>query len=485
MYLCSVEVKIERTKATMTETNLTELWQRCLTIIRDNVSVTAFNTWFSNTKPASYTGNVLTIFVPSQFVYEYIEEHYVDLLSSAIYRIFGNTTQLNYRILTDGQNHLTVDQKSEKRPNNVTPIEQKKSDNKTPGNIAVATQDLDPMLRSNYSFENFIEGLSNKLPRTAAESIALNPGKTVFNPLFLYGASGVGKTHLANAVGLKVKELYPEKRVLYVSAHLFKVQYTDSVRKNTLNDFINFYQSIDVLIIDDIQEFVGVEKTQNTFFHIFNHLHQNGKQLIMTCDRPPIMLQGIEERLITRFKWGLTAEIERPNLALRRSILMDKVRRENINLDANVLEYIAENVTDSVRELEGILISLMAHATIYGRDIDMTMAERIISKAVRIVEKEVTIEEIVRGTCDYYHVKEETIYTSSRKREIVLARQMAMFLTHKLLPNLSLAKIGQQIGSKDHSTVLHACRTIEEQIGVDKAMQLAIEDIEAKLKKTR
>lgn len=469
----------------MDEKQLIELWGKCLDIIRDNIlSKTAFNTWFANTTPASYANDVLTIFVPSQFVYEYIEEHYVDLLSSAIYRVFGNTTQLNYRVLTDRQNQLTLDQQSEKRPN-VTRTEQKKSDNKTPGNIAVATQDLDPMLRSNYSFENFIEGLSNKLPRTAAENIALNPGKTVFNPLFLYGASGVGKTHLANAIGLKVKELYPEKRVLYVSAHLFKVQYTDSVRKNTLNDFINFYQSIDVLIIDDIQEFVGVEKTQNTFFHIFNHLHQNGKQLIMTCDRPPIMLQGIEDRLITRFKWGLTAEIERPNLELRRSILTDKVRRESINLAPNVLEYIAENVTDSVRELEGILISLMAHSTIYGRDIDMTMAERVISKAVRIVEKEVTVEDIVRNTCDYYHVKEDSIFTSSRKRDIVLARQMAMFLTHKLLPNLSLAKIGQQIGSKDHSTVLHACRTIEEQLGVDKAMQLAIEDIEAKLKKTR
>ncbi len=472
-------------KQIMDEKQLIELWGKCLDIIRDNIfSRTAFNTWFANTTPASYANDVLTIFVPSQFVYEYIEEHYVDLLSSAIYRVFGNTTQLNYRVLTDRQNQLTLDQQSEKRPK-TQQTEQKKSDNKTPGNIAVPTQDLDPMLRSNYSFENFIEGLSNKLPRTAAESIALNPGKTVFNPLFLYGASGVGKTHLANAIGLKTKELYPEKRVLYISAHLFKVQYTDSVRKNTLNDFINFYQSIDVLIIDDIQEFVGVEKTQNTFFHIFNHLHQNGKQLIMTCDRPPIMLQGIEDRLITRFKWGLTAEIERPNLELRRSILTDKVRRESINLAPNVLEYIAENVTDSVRELEGILISLMAHATIYGRDIDLTMAERVISKAVRIVEKEVSVEDIVRSTCDYYHVKEDSIFTSSRKRDIVLARQMAMFLTHKLLPNLSLAKIGQQIGSKDHSTVLHACRTIEEQLGVDKAMQLAIEDIEAKLKKTR
>lgn len=465
----------------MTESQLIELWSKCLDVIRDNIPEPAFKTWFADTKPASYVNKVLTIFVPSQFVYEHIEDNYVDLLGAVIYRVFGAGTQLNYRILTDRQNKLTVDQVSDK-PLAKPVVEQKKSSNVTPDSVPVPVQDLDPMLRSNYSFENFIEGLSNRLPRAAAESIAMKPGKTVFNPLFLYGTSGVGKTHLANAIGLKVKELYPEKRVLYVSAHLFKVQYTDSVRKNTVNDFINFYQSIDVLIIDDIQEFVGVEKTQNTFFHIFNHLHQNGKQLIMTCDRPPVMLQGIEDRLITRFKWGLTAEIERPNLELRRSILADRVRREGIALDTNVLEYIAEHVTDSVRELEGILISLHAHSALYGREIDLALAERVISKAVRVVEKELTIEDIVHATCEYYHVKDESIYASSRKRDIVLARQMAMYLTHKHLPNLSLARIGQCIGSKDHSTVLHACRTIEDQIGVDKAVELAVEDIEAKMK---
>ena len=465
----------------MTESQLIELWSKCLDVIRDNIPEPAFKTWFADTKPASYVNKVLTIFVPSQFVYEHIEDNYVDLLGAVIYRVFGAGTQLNYRILTDCQNKLTVDQVSDK-PLAKPVVEQKKSSNVTPDSVPVPVQDLDPMLRSNYSFENFIEGLSNRLPRAAAESIAMKPGKTVFNPLFLYGTSGVGKTHLANAIGLKVKELYPEKRVLYVSAHLFKVQYTDSVRKNTVNDFINFYQSIDVLIIDDIQEFVGVEKTQNTFFHIFNHLHQNGKQLIMTCDRPPVMLQGIEDRLITRFKWGLTAEIERPNLELRRSILADRVRREGIALDTNVLEYIAEHVTDSVRELEGILISLHAHSALYGREIDLALAERVISKAVRVVEKELTIEDIVHATCEYYHVKDESIYASSRKRDIVLARQMAMYLTHKHLPNLSLARIGQCIGSKDHSTVLHACRTIEDQIGVDKAVELAVEDIEAKMK---
>ena len=331
----------------MTETQLTELWGKCLGIIHDNVSGTAFNTWFSNTRPASYREGVLTIFVPSQFVYEYIEAHYVDLLGAAIYRTFGEGTQLNYRVLTDRQHQLTVDQESEKRPKS-SHAEQQRGGNEAPGAIAVPVQDLDPMLRSNYSFDNFIEGLSNKLPRAAAESIAQKPGKTVFNPLFLYGASGVGKTHLANAIGLKVKELYPEKRVLYVSAHLFKVQYTDSVRKNTLNDFINFYQSIDVLIIDDIQEFVGVEKTQNTFFHIFNHLHQNGKQLILTSDRAPVMLQGMEDRLLTRFKWGLVAELEKPDMELRKNILRNKIYRDGLNIPENVIEYLTVQMRSNV-----------------------------------------------------------------------------------------------------------------------------------------
>lgn len=464
----------------MTEKELIGQWDKCLAIIKDNISSEAYETWFVCIKPASFSNNTLTLFVPSYYVREQLEENYLNLLGLTIRRIFGNQTMLNYRILMDIESQATIDQ-----PSPTTKHEQIaptiKSNNQSPKTIAVAPQDLDPMLKANYTFDNFIEGLSNKLPLAAADNIARNPGKTIFNPLFLYGASGVGKTHLANAIGLRVKELYPHLRVLYVSAHLFKIQYTDSVRKNTLNDFLYFYQTIDVLIIDDIQEFVGVEKTQNTFFHIFNHLHQNGKQLIMTCDRPPVMLQGIEERLITRFKWGLTAEIEKPNLELRRNILLTKVKQENIAISDDALEYIALNVTDSVRELEGILISLMAHATIYGRDIDLAMTERVISKAVRIVKKEINVDDVVRNTCNHYHVEEEAIFSTSRKRDIVLARQVAMYLSQKHIPNISLSKIGQHIGSKDHSTVLHACRIIKEQLAYDKSLQVAIESIEKKL----
>ena len=459
--------------------SLNSKWNKCLEIIRDNVSEATFTTWFADITPLRYEGNTLTIQVKSNFVYEFLEGNYVDLLRSTLFKVMGNGTQLMYSILTDKDNNLSVEVSTDS--SNQRNGGSRNSGNSAPKSMQEVVQELDSMLINRYTFDNYVEGISNRLSRSVAMSVADKPGRA-FNPLFIHGSSGVGKTHLINAIGVKIKELHPELRVLYVSAHLFQVQYTDSILQKNFNDFMRFYQSIDVLIIDDIQEFAGLQKTQNAFFHIFNHLHLNGKQLIMTSDRSPMQLKGMEERLITRFKWGLTAEIERPNIELRRNILANKVRRENIVLSPDVLEYIAANVTDSVRELEGILISLMAHSTIYGREIDLPMAERVISKAVRIEEKEVTVEDIVHNTCEHYHLKDESIYTNSRKRDIVQARQIAMYLTHKHLPNLSLARIGQQIGSRDHSTVLHACRTIEEQLAVNKVLQSAVEEIESKIK---
>lgn len=340
---------------------------------------------------------------------------------------------------------------------------------------------LDSHLKGDYNFETFIEGESNKLSRSVAEAVALNPAKTIFNPLFIYGASGVGKTHLVNAIGTKIKELYPDKRVLYVSAHLFQVQYTDSVRNNTVNDFINFYQTIDVLIIDDIQEFAGVTKTQNTFFHIFNHLHQNGKQLILTSDRSPVLLQGVEERLITRFKWGMVAELEKPTVELRRDILRNKIRRDGLQFPPEVVDYIAENVSDSVRDLEGIIISIMAHATIYNRDIDLELAQRIVKKVTHNENKPVTIDDILRVVCTHYGLESNAIHTKSRKRDVVQARQVAMYLA-KTYTDLSTAKIGNLIGNRDHATVLHACKTIKALKDVDKAFQTEMDEIQAELK---
>lgn len=465
----------------MIESDHVGLWNRCLKVIRDNVPETTFNTWFAPIVPLKYENKALTVQVPSQFFYEFLEEKFVELLRATLYKEIGEGTKLMYRVIVDNSSQKpgTVDLESTNRS---TAIPSKKTNRFPDPQRIAAPQDLDPRLNPCYNFENFIEGYSNKLSRTAGEAVALNPAKTTFNPLFLYGASGVGKTHLVNAIGTRIKELFPDKRVLYVSAHLFQVQYTDSVRNNTINDFINFYQSIDVLIIDDIQEFASLSKTQNTFFHIFNHLHQNGKQLILTSDRPPVLLQGMEERLLTRFKWGLTAELEKPNVELRRNILKCKIHRDGLNFPEEVINYIAENVNESVRDLEGIVISIMAHSTIYNKEIDLDLAARIVRKAVRAEVKAITIEDIIEKVCKHFELEPNSIHSKSRKREVVQVRQIAMYLAKKHT-DASSSKIGQLIGNRDHATVLHACKIVKDQFEVDKSFRTEVEEIEAELRK--
>jgi len=467
----------------MIESEHVSLWNRCLNVIRDNVPETTFNTWFAPIVPLKYADKALTVQVPSQFFYEFLEDKFVELLRATLYKEIGEGTKLMYRVIVDKTSDTSIDLEATNRSTAIPLRSNVRGANKSPNTLqAPSPQDLDPRLNPNYNFENFIEGYSNKLSRTAGEAVAINPAKTTFNPLFLYGASGVGKTHLANAIGTRIKELFPNKRVLYVSAHLFQVQYTDSVRSNTINDFINFYQTIDVLIIDDIQEFASLTKTQNTFFHIFNHLHQNGKQLILTSDRAPVLLQGMEERLLTRFKWGLIAELERPNVELRKSILKNKIHRDGLKFPEEVITYIAENVNESVRDLEGIVISLMAHSTIYNREIDMDLAERIVRKAVRYETKVITIEDIVEKVCKHFELEPAAIHTKSRKREVVQVRQIAMYLAKKHTDSSS-SKIGQLIGNKDHATVLHACKIVKDQFEVDKSFRAEVEEIEAILRK--
>lgn len=461
-------------------------WKQCLEIIRNNVSEQLYNTWFEPIKCLSFQNKTLTIQVPSQYVYEFLEEHYVGLLRSVLNRVFGTGTRLMYRIDADKTNNLTVDLEATTRSVNFgTPKAVGREANKAPAPLqAPMPQDLDSQLNPNYNFDNFIEGLSNKLPRSVGQAIAEHPKQSTFNPLFIYGPSGVGKTHLVNAIGTKIKELYPQKRVLYLSAHLFQVQYTDSVRHNTVNDFITFYQSIDVLIIDDIQEFASLSKTQNTFFHIFNHLHQNGRQLILTSDRPPTALQGMEERLLTRFKWGLLAELEKPNEQLRKDILKSKIRHDGLKIPEEVIEFVSENVNNSVRELEGIVNSLMAYSVVYNRDVDLPLAEQIVRRAVKIEHKPITIDLILEKTCEYFGVKQEDIFTASRKQNIVQVRQIAMFLAQKYT-NLSSARIGSLIGKRNHATVLHSCNIVEGRMKVDKAYKTKIEEIEKILKNNK
>ena len=469
----------------MIENNLKEMWNRCLQVIKDNVPEKTFTCWFEPIEPIKYENNTLFIGVPTLFFYEMLDGPFLNIMRKALEKGIGEGTQLQYKVMVvkDNQDEKsTVDMKGSDRSTDiiVRPIE---NGNKTPNPMqAIAPQDLDPHLNPHYTFSNFIKGSSNELSRTVGETVAKEPAKT-FNPLFLHGPSGVGKTHLTNAIGTRIKELYPEKRVLYISAHLFQVQYTDSVRTNQFNNFIKFYQGIDVLIIDDIQELAGATKTQQTFFHIFNHLHQNGKQLILTSDRAPVMLQGMEDRMLTRFKWGLVVELEKPDLELRKNILHNKIAYDGLKIPENVINYIAENVSDSVRELEGIVTSLLAHSILLKREIDMDLAERIVRKAVLCCEsKPATIETIISKVCEHYNIEESAIHTKTRKREIVQVRQIAMFLAKKHTDN-SASKIGQLIGKRDHATVLHACKTVKDLIEVDKNFKTEIEEIEATIKR--
>ncbi len=456
-----------------------ESWKRCLTLIKDNLSETAYKTWFAPVVPLQYEDDVLVLQVPSPFFVEYIEEKYIDLLRAAIYRVFGTGTQLEYKIPIAGET-ISDTSKIEKGSAAAT----HKPDigiASTPYDKTTQLPELDPQLNPSYTFNNLVEGRSNKLARTAGISIANEPGKTIFSPLFVYGQSGVGKTHLVNAIGIMTKQQHPEKRVLYVPANTFQIQYTDAVRNNTLNDFLNFYQTIDLLIIDDIHEFAGKTKTQNTFFHIFNHLHQSGKQLILTADRAPAMLAGLEQRLLTRFKWGLSAEIEKPDFQLRKDILKSKIYRDGMDIPEDVIDFIAENVVDNVRDLEGVLVSLMAHSTLEDIPINLELARQVVNRIVQITPKVITVEKIRDLVCEHFALSVDSISTKSRKREVVQARQIAMYLSKQLTKN-SLSSIGAAIGQRDHATVLHACRIVAEQMEIDKHFRAEVQQIESKLK---
>ena len=459
------------------KTDFKSLWNNCLKIIKDNISDAAYSTWFAPIKPISYRDNIFTVQVPSQFFYEYLEEKFIDLIQQTLYRVMGEETVLNYRVLVTSDSDTAVEIRGESKKQSF-PKPSAPQTNKVPSpfNI-VEPQEFDSQINTKYSFDNFYEGDSNKLARTAAEAVAENPARTAFNPLFIHGRSGVGKTHLCHAIGSRIMEKYPNKKVLYISAHLFKVQYTDATRFNTVNDFINFYQGIDILIIDDIQEFSGLIKTQNTFFHIFNHLHQNNKQLIMSSDRAPMDMEGVEERLLTRFRWGLTSQLERPGKELRKIILQEKITADGLKIPESVIDYIAENVTDNVRDLEGIVVSLMAHSIINDTEVDLTLARRVIEQSIKFEVKKITVQKIQEVVCDYFNIKRDLIQSRSRKREIVQARQVAMYFT-KAHTEMSLAQIGSHIGKRNHATVLHACKTVSGLIKVDQNFRSNVEEIE-------
>lgn len=469
-----------------------KVWESCLEIIKDNVSSQSFKTWFEPIKAVKLSANILTIQVPSQFFYEWLEEHYITLLKKTIKKELGTEGRLEYSIIMENNYNnsskpytvkIPTNSKKELRNPSVSmPIDLNQNGGiRNPFIIpGLKKVNVESQLNANYSFENLIEGDCNRLARSAGFAVANKPGGTAFNPLLIYGGVGLGKTHLSHAIGIQIKNEFPNKTVLYVSSEKFTQQYIDSVRNNNQNDFIHFYQMIDVLIIDDVQYFAGKEKTQDVFFHIFNHLHQTGKQLVLTADKAPVDLQGFEQRLLSRFKWGLAADLQTPGLETRIAILEKKVYADGIDLPKEVIEYLAYSITTNVRELEGALISLLAQSSMNRKAITLELAKQMIDKFVKNTAREVSIDYIQKVVCDYFDLPIELLKSKTRKREVVQARQIAMYFA-KSMTKSSLATIGLHCGGKDHATVLHACRTVNNLMDTDKRFKNYIEELNKKI----
>ena len=456
-------------------------WKRCLELIRSRLNQQQFTTWFEPIRFKSYDfeSKEVAIYVPSQFFYEYLEENYRQLIYLALYHVFGQDTRLVYQVA------VIEDEVIREEGNRTALLREPTSNrmlNRAPGvmHTVVPASDFESYLNIEQTFDNFIEGLSNRLPRSVGQSVADHPARKTFNPLFIYGPSGCGKTHLVNAIGVRLRQKHPEKRVLYVSAHLFQVQYVDARINNKTNDFIHFYQSIDCLIVDDVQEFSGKEKTLEAFFHIFNHLHLNGRQIIMTCDRPPVELKDMEERMLTRFKWGMLAELEAPDVQLRHDILKRLVRKDGLDIPEDVIEYVAENLQDNVRELEGIVHSMLAWSVVHGANIDLDFARKILKANTRHRRRTLTIEDIVETVCRHYKVTHEEVYGESRKAEFVLARQLVMYLSQKHTGDTA-KHIGHVIGRRTHATVLHGISNIEKKMKENPAFRKEVREIEKKM----
>lgn len=463
------------------------LWDNSLLLIKDSVTEQQYNTWFKPIVFESYKPSTKTLLVqvPSPFVYEYLEQNFVDLLSKVLHRNFGEGIRLTYRVVTDKEHKLSQDIEAD--PDDADMAKQtRECAQQTVAQPAAPQQqeDIDTQLDPKLTFNNYMEGDSNKLPRSVGLSIAEHPNTTQFNPMFIYGPSGSGKTHLVNAIGLKAKQMYPQKRVLYVSARLFQTQYTDAVLHNASNDFINFYQSIDMLIVDDIQEWAGKAKTLNTFFHIFNHLFRNGKRIILACDRPPVELKDMPDRLLTRFSCGLVCELEKPNIQLCVDILSNKIRRDGLKIPVDVISFIAQTCNGSVRDLQGAINGLLAYSIVYNSSIDIRLAERVIKRAVKVDDKPLTIDDIVETVCHHYNVTVTAVNSKSRKRDYVVARQVTMYLAQKYT-KMPASRIGKLVGNRDHSTVIHSCSKVEERLKIDAGFSDELVSIENGLKVKR
>ncbi len=466
-----------------------KVWSNCLDIIKDIVEWQHFTTWFEPIKPVELKNNILVIQVPSQFFYEYLEEHYVNLLAKTLRRVLGKEARLEYRIMVDSGNRhskpLTMDVPThgyKMQSNNEmdfpliiqSPV---KNPFVIPG---LKKMQIDSQLNHIYTFENFIEGDCNRVARRAGKTVAEKPGASSFNPLVLYGGVGLGKTHLGQAIGNETKRLHPNKVVLYVSSEKFINQFQDHGRNNAINDFIHFYQMVDVLIIDDVQFFNRAEKSQDAFFAIFNHLHQSGKQLILTSDKSPKDMEGVQERLLSRFRWGLSADLQIPDYDTRIDILERKMKNDGLEMPREVVKYLAYNISSNVRELEGALISLLAQSSLNKREIDLDLAKRVLRNFVKTSSKEITIDTIQKMVCDFFDVPYDKLLQKTRKREIVQARQITMYLAKAFTKN-SLKTIGEHFGGRDHTTVIHSCQTVKDLMDTDSTFRESVVELQQKV----
>jgi len=469
------------------------VWDNCLQSIRRNVNTQSFKTWFEPIRPVRLENSALTIQVPNKFFYEWLEEHYVSLLKSTIKKELGEKGRLDYQILMAGSQGGGEATKRSAAPSTTPKTKEERKTSFGPGMVdteviknpfvipGIRKLKVDPQLNTTYTFDNYIEGDCNRLARSAGLAIAKRPGSTSFNPLVIFGDVGLGKTHLGQAIGNSVVEKFPNKTVLYVSSEKFTNQIIQSIKNNAVNDLVNFYQLIDVLIVDDIQFLANKQKTQEIFFHIFNQLHQSGRQIVLTSDRPPKDLDGMEERLISRFKWGLSADLQAPDLETRMAILEHKMTREGLDLPQDVTEFICYNIKNNIRELEGVLVSLVARSSLNQRQIDIGLTKEVVKNFVTEINKEITVEFIQQLVAEHFSVDVEKLQSKTRKRSIVIARQLSMYLA-KNLTDKSLKSIGETFGGRDHSTVIYSCRTVQDLMETDIIFKDTVQELEKKIR---